>query len=88
MALILPVVFGCDVFDFECVLPVSARDQLVPVLVNEPVQSDEKNVLVRIADPRDLAKKADSSIYRPLSRLLKTLKQFPQSLYVSFLGFH
>ena len=75
MALILPVVFGCDVFDFECVLPVSARDQLVPVLVNEPVQSDEKNVLVRIADPRDLAKKANSSIYRPLSRLFEeTLK--------------
>ena len=62
MALILPVVFGCDVFDFECVLSVSAWDQLVPVLVNEPVQSDEKNVLVRIADPRDLAKKANSSI--------------------------
>ena len=81
MALVLPVVFGCDVFDFECVLSVSARDQLVPVLVDEPVQTDEKNVLVGIADPRNLTKK--SKLVNLQALLLYAVKTVSSSSYVS-----
>ena len=54
MALVLAVVAGGDVLDLEGVPAVPSRYQLVPVLVNEPVQPDEQNVLVRVSHPRNL----------------------------------
>ena len=46
LALVLAVVAGGDVLDLEGVPAMPSRYQLVPVLMNEPVQPDKQNVLV------------------------------------------